>query len=41
MTAVATTQAGDRDVAATEAARPQRPRSVRARQAVLDATNEL
>lgn len=36
-----TTQPGDRDVAATEAARPQRPRSVRARQAVLDATNEL
>jgi AcrR family transcriptional regulator len=38
---VTTTRPGDRDVAATEAARPQRPRSVRARQAVLDATNEL
>jgi AcrR family transcriptional regulator len=32
---------GDPDVAATEAARPQRPRSLRARKAVLDATNEL
>jgi AcrR family transcriptional regulator len=31
----------DPDVAATEAARPQRPRSVRARKAVLDATNTL
>lgn len=29
------------DLAATEAGRPQRPRSVRARKAVLDATNEL
>jgi AcrR family transcriptional regulator len=31
----------DPALAATEAARPQRPRSVRARKAVLDATNEL
>lgn len=31
----------DPDREATEAARPQRPRSLRARQAVLDATNEL
>ncbi|HEX4249953.1 MAG TPA: TetR/AcrR family transcriptional regulator [Pseudonocardia sp.] len=36
-----TTQPGERDVAATEAARPQQPRSVRARQAVLDAATEL